>query len=210
MKEVGLVRKSTVGGLACTIVFGLMLSVTQAGFITADSATGTGSYQNSPSLIIDGVFAHESDSWTSSTNVYWENTTDSAFIIDLGGVYSVDDVVLSVDNDDSYQVEYSIDNMTWQTLFTISSDYGDISPSDGGMDAMSTIAGDTEYVSGIDFTSVVAQYLRIFAINGDQKYAVSELRAYGMSVPVPGAAILAMMGLVASATFCRRTRLPGK
>ena len=62
--------------------------------------------------------------------------------------------------DDDYVVQYSIDNLAYSDLFTISSSYGNLPVSPGGMDTMTTIAGDPEYVPEINFIPVEARYLR--------------------------------------------------
>jgi hypothetical protein len=168
-----------------------LTSLTQAAYITPHSVTGTGSYNNSPDLIIDGNIPDERTSWTDSSNVWWDGTTPT-FTIDLGDIYIIEDITLQVDNNDNYRVQYSLNNSVWNTLFTIDSGFGDV---DWGMDTMTTISGDSKYISEIDFSSPVnARYIRIFATGGDNKYAVSELDAYGTLVPEPISSILFVTG----------------
>lgn len=68
---------------------------------------------------------------------------------------------------------------------------------------MSTISGSAEYIASLDFSPIVAQYLRIFATSGN-KYAVGEFTTYGTAVspsavPIPAAALLfgpALLGFI--------------
>ncbi len=172
-----------------------------AALIDADSASGTGTYNNSPDpLLIDHVIPNEGTYWRADTNVWWYGT-DPVFTIDLGSTYKVEDVVVSVDNNDDYEVEYSLDNTTWTHLFSIDNTYGEIT---WGMDTMSTDFTDPEYVSQIDFTPVQARYLRIFATDGDYMYAVAEVEPYGQPVPIPPAIMLMGTGLLGLAGYSRK------
>ena len=167
----------------------------------AVSASGTGSYNNSPDpLLINHVIPSEGSYWKSDTNVWWQGTGPQ-FTIDLGSTFLVEDVVVSVDNNDDYEVDYSLDNTTWTKLFFIDKTYGEIPVSPGGMDTMSTDSADTEYVSQIDFTKVKARYLRIFAAGGDNCYAVGEVEAYGQPVPLPSTIMLMGTGLLGLAGY---------
>ncbi len=198
-------RKNGARLMILAVLVGAMASVSQAGVITATSVTGSGSYSNSVNLIIDGTIASEWSGWTQGTNVYWNGLTP-AFVIDLGETYLVEDVIISVDNNDSYKVDYSTDNISWSNLFTISSSYGEVSY---GMDTMSTFSGTSEYISQIDFSTVSARWLKVYATGGDGCYSVSELEAYGTTlstVPVPGAAMLVLAGLASSSRIWQRRR----
>ncbi len=182
------------------VLFSMLLVLSDPSHATLLSPAGvsaTGSYNHSSGLIIDGVIPTEGSSWTGATNVYW-NGTASVFSVDLGKLYKVDDVRVSVDNNDAYTIEWSKDAIIWNNLFTISIGYGEIG---WGMDTMSTDNTDGEYIAALDFSSVQARYLRIFATAGDNMYSVGELQAFGSvsTVPVPAAAWLfcsALFGLL--------------
>ena len=188
----------------CMVMFVLgAANMASAVPINAVSASGTGTYKNSPDLLIDGVIPSEGTWWTATTNVWWYGT-DPVFTIDLGALYSVEDVVVSVDNNDDYNVSYSLNNINWFNLFTIDRTYGDIPVIPGGMDTMSTILGDPEYVSQIDFSPVQARYLKISATGGDNFYAVAEVKAYGTHVPEPSTILLIGVGLLGLAVYNKR------
>ncbi len=196
-------KKFLVTLMVIMFVVGAASSASTA-LIDAVSASGSGTYNNSPNpLLINHVIPEEGTWWTSSTNVWW-NGTDPVFTIDLGSIYLVEDVVVSVDNNDDYEVEYSLDNTTWTHLFSIDDTYGDIPESPGGMDTMSTDSSDGEYVSQIDFTQVQARYLRIFSTDGDNMYAVGEVEAYGQPVPIPSTIMLMGTGLLGLVGYNRK------
>jgi hypothetical protein len=182
--------------IAFRVLAALMLLLGWTGPAAADylnpfSAAGYGGYNHSPALIIDTVIPSEGTVWTDSRCVYW-NGTAPYFIIDLGAPYRVQDIVVQVDNNDNYKIDYSTDNISYTNLFTVQIGYGDIG---NGMDTMSTVSGNGEYVPGIDFAQVTARYLKIYATGGDNMYSVSELDAYGSPVPLPAAVWLLGSGL---------------
>jgi len=180
---------------------GLLLTLTLPGISQASlSMTGTGSYNHSLSLLIDGNIPNEGSSWTGSENVYWYGT-DPIFTLDLGSLSEINDILVSVDNNDDYSVEWSTDNQSWNQLFTISHSVGEIG---WGMDTMSTDSTNPEYISALDFTPVTAQYIRIFATGGDNKYAVGELQVSSSPVPVPSAALLFASSLLGFLGFKRK------
>jgi len=174
---------------AVSLVLGMSGSAS-AGLINAVSASGTGNYHHSTDLLIDGNIPNEFTWWKAAANVYWYGTTPT-FTIDLGSLYTVENVLLQVDNNDYYNVDYSANGSTWNNLFSITSGVGEVW---WGMDTMSTDSFNSEYIAGIDFTPVSAQYLRIYATGGDYRYAVSELQAYGTVAPVPEPATMLLLG----------------
>jgi hypothetical protein len=173
-----------------------MAGAAGAGLITPAGITWSGNFSHNASLIINNFTPPQTTSWMNSECVYWNGTTPY-FVVDLGGQYKVQDIVVQVDNNDGYKVDYSADGGTYSPLITILSSYGEIQVNPGGMDTMSTISGDplSIYIPEIDFATVTARYLKIYATDGDNKYAVSELDAYGSTVPLPGAVWLLGSGL---------------
>lgn len=172
-------------------------ALSHAATVTVTGVTSSGTVTNSPSLIANGVFPGEGSGWTGSTNVYWNGTTP-VLTMTFDKVYTLQDVLVSVDNNDAYRVQVSLDNATWTTLFNIQTNYGEIG---GGMDTMSSVSGNVEYVAGIDFSAVQARYARIFATGGDNMYSVGELQFTGTPAPEPASAALlglALLGLGAS------------
>ncbi len=176
----------------------IFASQANASLLTPSSITSQGTFTNADSLLIDGVFAAEFGFWQDPTNAWWNNQEGSGtsaviFTIDYGSTFSIEDVVLSVDNNDSYRVDYSTDAVSWSQLFEIGVGDGEIT---NGMDTFSTMSGNAEYVANIDFSAVEAQYLRIYATGGDTRYSISEFEAYGSNLTgaVPEPASIAMWG----------------
>lgn len=152
---------------------------------TTVSAPGNG-FNGSLTLMNDGIFPGEGSVWNGNATVSWRGL-GKVFTFDFGNLYQVEDVRLSVDNNDSYALEYSLDNAGWTSLFTILPAHGEIG---WGMDTISTVLGDAEYVAQIDFASVEARYVRIKAIDGDNSYSIGEVQFSGTRVePVAPAAV---------------------
>jgi len=161
--------------------------------ISVPNVAGTGTFTNNTSLLIDGSIPPEGTVWTNPTNVYWSSTVPT-FTLDFGSVYTLDDLLIQVDNNDDYRIDYSLNGSGWSTLYTIPIGLGNIN---NGMDTFTQ--------SDINFTPVNARYLRISATGGDDKYAVSEIQAFGTSVvPEPGTITLLGSGLLLGQVFRRR------
>jgi hypothetical protein len=179
----------------------LFLASTAFSQIAAVGATGTGTFTNSPSLLIDGVIPPETTIWTAPSNVFWQGTLP-AFTIDLGADFKVTGVLWSVDNNDSYTLQTSTDNVTFTTLFTVQIADGNIQPSPGGMDTMTSFAG-SDFVANMAFSPVDARYLRVSAVDGDGLYSIGEVQAFGNPVVVSGAvpepSTYGIMGVIALA-----------
>ncbi|MBF0266439.1 MAG: discoidin domain-containing protein [Gammaproteobacteria bacterium] len=185
-----------------------MTTQTQAALITPNQATLIDGYLVSgatPGVIIDGNLPTEGSHYMGivnniATNAYWGTGASAAVTlqVDLGDVYNIDDILLSVDNNDNYLVTYSSDGVNFSNLLEILSSYGEIG---SGMDTFSTVAGNSEYVGALDFTSVNAQYFQISASLGDNRYSVGEIQVYGSAISdnvhetVPEPSALALIGL---------------
>ena len=181
--------KKLLAGLATGLLLVCMVGVASAALISPDNITGTGEYNDLP-RISDGVYPSEGGSWRENTT--WWIGTAPTFTFDYGQAFNIDDIILSVDNNDSYRVDYSSNSTDWNALFTLDSGIGEIG---WGMDTMTTITTHPEYQYQIDFsTSVTAQYLRIQAIGGDNFYSIGEFQAVGSAAPVPEPATMLLLG----------------
>jgi len=110
--------------------------------------------------------------------------------------YYLSDITLSVDNNDDYLIEYTSDGIDWHTLFTINENNGEITETQGGFDIMNSIAGDDEYLSVLDFETVVAKAVRVSATDGDGNYAINEIQTFGPPVPEPSTMLLFGFGIL--------------
>jgi hypothetical protein len=183
----------------------MLPGLSQAMLITPAGASATPFVNNSPGLIIDGFVPTEMTHWQNPVNVWWTGE-GPILTVDLGALYRVDDVLLSVDNNDQYLIESSTDGIAWNTLFTVEVLDGNVDPSPGGMDTMSTDITHAEYVANLDFMSVNAQFLRIQGLGPDMLYSVGELQAFGALVPVPAAVWLFGTALLGLFGFNRRNK----
>jgi hypothetical protein len=139
------------------------------------SILGEGIYNNGLQLVIDGDFAGEGDPWNSDRCVYWEDE-EAYFIFDLGAIGLVVDLLLQVDDNDIYTVDYSLDGVVFSPFHVFYVGYGE---SDMGLDTMSTNPGNPHYASLPEREPVRARFLRLRASSGDGKYALAELHALG-------------------------------
>jgi hypothetical protein len=177
------------GSITLSIVLLLTFVANSNAAIIPAGVSATGPYNNPIGWVTDGFIPVETTFWQSST-VWWSGT-GVVITVDLGQQYVLQDILVSVDNNDGYQIQYSADNSTYTNLFTILPGQGEIG---GGMDTFNTLAGDPEYWGGVDFTPVVGRYVRIFATHGDSSYSVGELQVTGVLAGVPEPASLAIWG----------------
>lgn len=199
--------------LSTLLLVSSLVGTVNAGLITSVDTTATGSFKGSLLSISDGIIPVEKTRWSDSKyNVYWTDY-ESIFTIDFGQLYAVDDIVVSVDNNDNYEIQYSADGNNWISALFISAANGDIW---SGMETFSTISGDAGYEASFDFAdSFEAQYLKIYAVSTD-KYGVAskdnlnsvgELQAFGtVVVPEPGTMMLFGVGIAGIAGLIRRKK----
>jgi hypothetical protein len=146
--------------------------------INPRSVLGEGIYENNLQLLIDGRFVDEGTPWNNDASVYWQDQ-DTTFIVDLGAEYVIVDVLVQVDDNDDYQIAYSLDGVRFTPLLVFYEGYGE---TESGMDTMSSNPGDPNYASVPEHQPVRARYLRLSASSGDGSYAVAEVQAYGYPI----------------------------
>lgn len=182
--------------LAALVGITLLSSTAHAASLTPTGISFSGGSFYGTSYIADGHVPSEGTQWQTTTT--WWSGTSPVITFDYGSLFNIEDILVSVDNNDSYNVQWSTNASSWTHLFQIPGSAGDIS---WGVDTMTSFSG-PEYVSQIDFSPVQARFIRIFAASGDRMYSVGEFQAYGTevsAVPLPAAVWLfapALMGLI--------------
>lgn len=160
------------------LAFTLILFSFQEGereIITPRSVEGEGVYTNSVRLLIDGQSPPEGSAWNSEHNIFWQRT-DTYFILDLGGNFTVFGLLLQVDGNDGYNIDCSLDGIDYIPLVQIREDHGDIV---AGMDTMSTVPGDPHFVADLEFEPVSTRFIKVTAVGGDTQFALSEIQVFG-------------------------------
>jgi len=144
--------------------------------IRPEKVEASGNYYNNIDLIIDGKIPPEGSEWNADSCVYWEDP-ETFFIIDLGGAFRITGIIVQVDSNDAYQIDFSLDREEYFPLLEIKDGDGDI---ESGMDTMSSIPDNLEFVSDWEIAAVGARYIKIYATGGNGAYSVSELQIFGM------------------------------
>jgi hypothetical protein len=160
-------------GLA--LVFSFTVSTMAAEPIKAVSVKGFGEYGNNVRVLTDRVMPPEETEYTDPACVYWY-TAETYFIIDLGEVIWIEGITLQVDNNDDYSLDVSTDGKNYTPLLFISSDWGEMG---FGMETISTVKGDPEYIPEAKMSPTRGRYLKLSAGGGDIAYAASEVLVFG-------------------------------
>jgi hypothetical protein len=151
-------------------------------------------FNNALALLTDNQVPTEGSDFDGAGSVWWFNQeagpvesapTDLSvasgelsglvFGLDLGSAQSLSGLLLSLDNNDDYAVDYSLDGFNWTRLVDILESDGDI---EGGMDTFRLGSADAQDSGDPSFLPVVTQYLRFYATGGDGLYAIGDIQAF--------------------------------
>lgn len=149
-------------------------SANKSGVLPATVSHYEGPFKGNFHLLTDGMFAKNGTKWDGELCVAWSGST--SFTLDLGAVYNVTGITVSVDNNDSYKIDWSEDGSSFHKLTLIDESFGKVG---WGMDMFSTITNHNAFEPRIAFQPVKARYIKIYAVGGDDNYSVSELQIFG-------------------------------
>lgn len=180
---------------ALTAAAALLLPLTP---VQATTLNCTGGVVNC-GYALDGHVPAEFGGWTDQT-AYWSGMSDSV-TVDFGAASFVSGLTISLDNNDSYLVEASLDGSHWSTMLTVHDYQGTVWY---GMDTFSTVVGHAQYDAGLDFHAGSARYLRVSAFGGDTWNSVGEIGVGVTAVPEPSSVALMLGGLALLAGAARR------
>ncbi|MEE9390838.1 MAG: hypothetical protein V3U91_06305, partial [Candidatus Aminicenantaceae bacterium] len=153
MKKTHLIRQTFFIVAFSLIIFTQSLNSyqeTEGELIRPRAVEGEGIYNNRIQLLVDGQMPAEGSEWDGELCVHWENT-ETFFVFDLGGVFQVNGILLQVDSDDDYQIDYSLNGEEYFPLLAIGAGDGEV---ESGMDTMSTVIDDPENVPGWELSPV--------------------------------------------------------
>jgi len=201
-------NKITIGFMIQLIMFS-STSNSEAAFLSPISIVGTGTWNNSVNLLNDGIIPDKGVFWQDSRNVWWVGT-GTTFVLDYGAQFVIKDLVVSVDNNDDYQFDISVDGLSYSPLVTLRDTFGTVAPAPGGMDTISSILGSSDYVLGFDFSPAVGRYLKVTGLRGDNLFSLGEVQAFGTPVPEPISLALWGLGIGCCRCFARKRTKSGK
>lgn len=167
------------------IAFSCGLSTTHAATVACtEQVTGC-------DFTFDGVFPSQGQQWQTQT-AWWEGLAGTV-TFDLGGKVLLKGLEASLDNNDSFLIQVSLDGQAWTDLTTVSANQGSVG---WGMDRFSTEASSPFFLSTLAFAPTEAAFLRLKAIDGDNLYSIGEVSLSVSAVPEAHAAGLLAAGLV--------------
>jgi hypothetical protein len=161
--------------LVFTLLPTLIAQDEESEIILPRSVQGEGIYNNEVKILIDGQSPAEGSPWDSPNSIYWENT-ETFFLLDLGGVFQVTGILIQVDGNDDYNIDYSSDGIEYIPLIQISEAHGNVA---SGMDTMSTVVTDPNYLVDSEFEPVSARFVKVYSTGGDNHFSLSEIQVYG-------------------------------
>jgi hypothetical protein len=96
----------------------------------------------------------------------------AALQIDLTAVFPISGITIQADHNDTYQVDGSLDGVTWQPLWTVPT------VSDGGLRTRRLTVPPPSQQPPCPDAPTCARYVRVYATAGDGSYSVSELQVF--------------------------------
>lgn len=140
----------------------------------------TGEYTGEPGLLIDGVTVDEGTVWDDEHCVRWTDKS-AHIIIDMGKEFIIQNMMIQVDHNDNYAIDYSVDGSSFLPLFVIKGYEGAV---ESGIQSVYTDSTHPNYYPGTAFEPVTGRYVKIQAVDGDDSYSIAEISITRVDVPV--------------------------
>lgn len=171
-----------------------LVTAAQAATVQITAAGATEPVFGDPAVLFDGFFPVEWTDWRDPVNVHWEGRANK-LLFNFGQEHWVTGLDVSVDNNDTYQFDLSLDGVTWAPFATALLAEGNVG---SGMDTLSSSPSSAQYVPGLGIAGpVLARYGRVYATDGDNLYSVGEVQFQGMpAVPEPSSLALTLAGVL--------------
>lgn len=180
-------------------------AVLSSGALAADPSVSCTAQVTNCAAVLDTLYLPEETHWQSNTA--WWTQLDQSVTVSLGGLYTLFEVGVTVDNNDDYRIERSLDGDSWTLLGSINRNEGNVGVFPGGVDYFDGFEDpdNVDYTPGLDFAPVNAAFLRVSATGGDGSYSVGDVFVWMAPAPaVPEPATWALMGLGVAALLARR------
>jgi len=139
---------------------------------------------------LDDQFPPEGQQWQNQT-AWWTSDVNGSVTYELDSTYMLTGLTVSLDNNDAYLIEASVDGNTWVPVLFVWEFLGNVFD---GMDTFSTIIGNPFFDANLSFTPAMASQIRITqGDGGDGLNSVGELQL--TAVPEPATWLLMASGL---------------
>lgn len=152
--------------------------------------------QERAATLVDGRFLERGHAWDQGT-VWWNSNSaggaNNAIVIDLGGLFTIESLVVQADDNPGYLLEYRDSAGAWRTAWDVP-DYDTYDDHSWGMMTRPDPNDDTARYRLPSAILADALRFRAESPSYDWLFSVSEIQAYGTSAPVPEPSTMLLLG----------------
>lgn len=183
---------ATTAMLASNVALNKPVTTIGSGFLSGTQTNVCTGTPEDPSLVDNGVFHPEQDCWLNGVAF---QGLDNFIDIDLQGTFTIDAAIVQADDNDEYELQYLGTDGLYHDWWLV--------PTVGSFGLVTRPNGDQ--VTQQILPTVTATGLRIFAVDGDDLYAVSQVQAFSVATtPEPASLLLLVAGLPGLGLLRRR------